>query len=724
VIDQLWYGWTLRGVGGVVGEQVIATSDGLAHTSDPRVRQIVDWISAELGIVFAWRERGDIGMAFRRTAVGEDAFGRSGATFVHALVWAAGTVEAGSLASLADASAWQRSAPESLPDRLEILEDLSAFSLANPPPISQRVLVHALAHSLSAIAADELTILPPSSEPAARIAAHIAHAMPSRYGLMSYVEGRTDAPFNMAKGQVDLETAISPPDPRWVEAAELLLLACTEREDPVAAGAVSALVERMSSRWRFANALGAWVEVERACRSADEIPVASGAQLISSDDRLLRRLLCSGAAPGVARLVIHSGSGDGILRSARRLGADAELGRELVVELRRQPPATALERLAQLSTGGLTAEANLLLEVASDWSDKQLDGLPTDSAVGLADALGHTSAGPTGLILTRLCGVQLRATALMRSRISPEWKAYVARLHPNAVTPLLAVAAQDRRFVESFLEEDDGRLTDVLIHAVDDAPMPGALVAAGHVADTIDREQRWRVLWPTIRRIRSDRDRLAAMNRWAPSDGAPPPGWLELAIESYIQVVLAERDQPKPLPTLSDPALKVRPSTWSSGIAAWADLARALQWPVDAQALAIAVIAAQRMGSNTEFDVALETLVERITTASPSFAQWCSAVDTVRRIETDATFVPRIAAAANRANSPASFRVIGWIADHLDRKDLNTRVLGASVIENLPRRLHSSELRWVEQMASDQSRRRTTRRWLSGLVSSADRGIA
>lgn len=94
-VEQLLFGWSLKGLSGLNDYQPVAASPGLRTVSSALVREVIKVCryQAPRGVApenapvaFGWVDRGDHRIAFRRSAVGVDGRGRPGNFCAHALV--------------------------------------------------------------------------------------------------------------------------------------------------------------------------------------------------------------------------------------------------------------------------------------------------------------------------------------------------------------------------------------------------------------------------------------------------------------------------------------------------------------------------------------------------------------------------------------------------------------------------------------------------------------
>ena len=210
-----------------------------------------------------WVERDGIGVAFRRTPTGRDAAGRSGAFFVHALVWEQGTMPAEVLARLWDAALWVTAPPAEPPAQLDPIQSIDELRLGPPAALPDAVADTVLAAFLDNVARGRRTSLAMAPEVAMPVAAMLAGALPRKFGLRSFSTWERDDSarrYEVVVGAVPtgLFEEVGPgsqPGERWRAAARLLRAHATPSPTRLPSPRSSA---KARSPREFALAIACW----------------------------------------------------------------------------------------------------------------------------------------------------------------------------------------------------------------------------------------------------------------------------------------------------------------------------------------------------------------------------------------------------------------------------------------------------------------------------------
>ena len=703
---------------------------------------MLDWCYFTERLSCGWVERDGIGVAFRRTPTGRDAAGRSGAFFVHALVWEQGTMAPEILARLWDADLWVAAPPDEPPAQLDPIQSVEDLRLGLPASPDNAVIETALAGFLDNLSRGRRTALAMAPELAMPVAATLAGTLPQKFGLLSFSTWeRDDAArrYELIAGDAasPLFESVGPrsdPGGSWRAAARLLLSA--RAGTAAAAGVVDIVGESSQSPSEFASALERWSVIEATCATGTELDAGS-VSLIASDPRLVERVMRANGAKALAGSVLRSDQRGALVEAARHAGCMPAIVNELCAALVGLAPADAIETLQQLDPLLPLETPALAATLAGGWPGGHLAALSTREGLGLAKLVAKAPGSMVAsAVRDRLVGKHALTTLLFGSRLPPDWRAAAAAAYPTEVDPgeLVESMMQDPGFTTTFVERAGNVGLTALGSALAVAPIARALPCAEQVAARVAPAQRLDVLWPVILRLHAPQ-RLAMLDRYAPmGDGHVPGDWADVVLDAYVETLLAARATSDGLPRLDGRGFEVASrSASSSRVTAWMNLATELRPSVGRLGPSMTQIeraagTAIGMQDPRDVDAALELVVDTVAELVPDPQPWASAMLLLLGLSAEPgdEFAKRVARAALRPTwrldrSRIPRWTIRWVADALDRKALSSSALRDPSLASLHERLWSHDVDRVLAYANEEGRRRTTRRWLLDNAKEANR---
>lgn len=679
-----------------------------------------------------WVETDGLGLAFRRTPTGVDASGRSGAFFVHALIWQPGTLSPNVLARLWDAGVWRREPPETLDGPLKAIERLEELELPFAAEPDFELVVRALAQVLDAVSHSVQHVLGLPASLAVPVAAAVAGAIPPKFGLLSFSSFEEPAragPYELvgellAEPMSDASVPNEPVAERWTRAARLLLAG---RGD-TAAGVVEALTERATDRRQFARALGAWADIEGTYLAADVLDEAS-MKFVSLDQRFVARLAAEGGARGLARAVARVPVGDPFFSAAREARVLNDVLGAVGLEFGRLAPAEALGVVRRID--GLQADTGAMAAtLAASWLGGPLKDLSSADALYLATLLVKApQSAATIAAVAEITDNPPATDSLVGSSLPVDWRAGAAARHPDAVSPeTLVFALQgDARFARLYVTESAASGLAALRRAIADAPHGQAVRAAEYAAPHLHTEQRLDLLWLVAPRLEA-RKRLQLLERWVSRDITDSDAWLRAVVDALVEAVLASRATPGALPSLSRGLFDIDVTWASARHEAWLRLARQLDRgsslaPASVERAARMIAA---MTDETDRDAAAEILVDVCADqVTMGWDGWFQAVGSAqaRLGEPSEAFAQRLGRAATRrgqgSRSQIALWTIRWVAVALDSKRISSSVSSKPPLAGLHEVLSDWHVERVREYAAEKSFQRTGRRWLESMAKAA-----
>ncbi len=725
-LGQLWYGWAPRGAEGVNLRQVVAGSGRLGDPTNGVTQLALPWCGYTSRPACGWVERDGIGVAFRRTPTGQDAAGREGAFFVHALIWRAGAFPASLLGGLWDADVWVLEPPDDPPAKLAAIQTVEELGLGRAPALDDVAVRRAVAAHLENLAAGRRSSIALAPAEAFACSAAIAVLLPSQFGLPAFstfeepsrelaydLVASLDAPRHFAPIAPDVE-----PGPVWSAAAQLLLDA--HDGDDSAAAVVATLAERAPDLARFAGELGQWASLETAM-TPDERSGQSGVTLAASDARLLARVFARFGVAEIARGVARGHGVAAVLRHAAALGQERAIFDALAPELGHGAPGdavTTLARIANVSADAI-ASARLAAAVGAAWQRRgalgELDGPAVHRLLALlVDA-------PAESVVEELLQTDAATVLVVADEaLPPAWRGRAAAAHPRLITPdaltaLLSTSADAARaFAGRVTESGLQTLAVVLEHA---SPELGMRVVE-FVGTYLPDERRSELALPVAQRL-SPPDRFPAIVRYAPPAARRDQQWGHALLDAYVGHALATRASSGDLPRLERSQL---PATDDGRFAAWRTvlerLASLRSWTREAE-LAEAARTAASVADAADRDAALELIVDR---AADAFGgdrrSWAAAMDALALIagEPSPEFADRVARAALRGTRPLPRRfaswVIIWVAEALDGGRLTSGELRDTPLDHLWAQLGRADVDDLTARLKEHRRGSAGRRWL------------
>lgn len=724
-VGQLWYGWAPRGVEGVNVRQVVAGSGQLGDPANGVTQLALPWCGYTSQPACGWIERDGIGVAFRRTPTGQDAAGREGAFFVHALIWQAGTFPASLLAGLWDADIWVLEPPAEPPDKLTPIQAAEQLGLSTPVAIDDLAVRAALAAHLENLAAGRRSSLALAPDAAIAYAAAIASILPARFGLpafSTFEESPRELEYDIV---ASLEphrhfAAIAPdarPGPEWTTAAGILLDA---RDGDASAGdVVATFAERADDLAHFASDLGQF-----AARETSQTPDAhlGRVTLAASDPRLLSRML---ARFGIAEIAAGIADGDGVaggvLRGAAHLGWGRAVFDALEPELERRAPRDGIPIIARVATATTDAAAvgRLAAEVGEAWQRQgALHGLEPELAHRFLRLLVGTSSTSAVQELLDTRGAAARITA--DEELPQAWRGRAAGAEPGLIPgeSLTALLGTSPEAAEQFARRvTDSGLATLAVVLEQTSPERGIRVIE-LVGRGLTEDRHCDLALPVVQRLLPP-ECYPALARHAPSAARLDARWGHARLDAFTEHVLATRASSSAMPQLLATQI---PHSGDERFVAWGAALRALEalpasWTRNAQ-LAEAARAAVSL-AESDRDAAFELIVDR---AADGFGVerygWGVAMHALVQVagEPSSDLADRIGRAALRGSRqlPREFALwtITWVAEALDNGSLSGRDLHDQPLDHVLTRLAPIDVDVLTARFSGHRRGSPGRRWL------------
>jgi hypothetical protein len=434
-----------------------------------------------------------------------------------------------------------------------------------------------------------------------------------------------------------------------------------------------------------------------------------------------------GGGPLVARAVLDGHFGEAVVNAARSAQRTDDLVAAVRAELARRPPAAALAALehARPALGARTATTAAAL--SADWlADGSLAGLEPEQAVALLRIVG---ANAPAELVDRLVGAPAVARlALAERRLEAEIHGRAAALNPGLMPPgtLVDRLRTEWDFAAAYARDPDAarlrELADVL----------GGLGAseAYKLLQAIDRRlsdtTRAKLALDVVVRL-EPRQRLPALQQYAPRDGDRDPRWSRAAVEALVEYTLRTRERQTALVTIDSLAL---PASSDPRVSLWRELGLALRPYSFAGQVRAALRTVRAFASAEDRDAALELTVDAGARALVGDREgWWEAMQALAdaRLEGSPVFAARLARAANRTGDEdrrlIALRTIYWIADLLDNREIGRGELGRAPFSTLHRRLHEIDLETLEDVAKHRSRGQG-QKWLKDNVKALARDDA
>ncbi|MDX6719621.1 MAG: GTPase-associated protein 1, N-terminal domain type 2 [Solirubrobacteraceae bacterium] len=726
-LGQLWYGWAPRGVEGVNLRQVVAGSGRLGDPTNGVTQLALPWCGYTSRPACGWIERDGIGVAFRRTPTGQDAAGREGAFFVHALIWRAGGFPASLLGGLWEADVWVVEPPDDPPDKLAAIQTVEELGLGSTRALPDVAVRPALAAHLENVAAGRRSSIALATAEALAYAAAVAQLLPPRFGLpafSTFEEPSREHEYDMI-ASLEAPPHFAPigpdadPGPLWTGAAQLLLDA-RDGED-TASAVVAALSERAADLAQFAGELGQWASLETA-RTPEERSGRHGIALAASDQRLLARAIAQFGIAEIARGVADGHAIGGVLRHAAALGQERAVFAALEPEIARRAPGESLPILARVAaiTADTAAVGRLAAGVGTAWQSRGALGDLDPRAV--TKFLRLLVNAPANGVVDELLDSEDAAPLIATDEALPlAWRGRAAGAYPrlvggDALTALLSTSADAARQFAGRVTES-GLLTLEVV--LDKTSAELGMRVIDFVGDGLGRERSSELVLPVARRL-APPARFPAIVRYAPAGARLDARWGDAILDAYTEHVLATRASSADLPRLDRAQL---PSTEEERFVAWSGILRRLDaakrsWLRDTE-LAAAVGVAAALADSSDRDAALEVIVDRAADLYRGDRQaWACAMDALALEggEPLANLADRIARTALRGTRPLprqfAYWAITWVADGLDGGSLSSRELRNTPPDQMWVRLGRADV--DELTARLRARRRNSagRRWL------------
>jgi hypothetical protein len=657
----------------------------------------------------------------------QDAAGREGAFFVHALIWQAGGFPARLLAGLWEADIWVVEPPDDPSDKLAPIQDVEQLGLSAGVPLDQFAVRAALAAHLENLAAARRSSVALAADAALAHAAAIAYLLPAHFGLPAF------STFEEPSRELEYEIVASfePPrhftpiapdaeaSPVWTSAAQLLLDA--RDGDESAAGVVATFTERAADLVQFASELGQWTALETAVAPHPRSG-APGVALAASDPRLLKRAFARFGVTGISRGVADGHSVAAVLRQAAALGQQRAVFEALESELARRAPGEAVPVLARIGTAATDAGAvgRLAARVGEAWqSRKALEELDPESTITLLRLL---VPAPSTSVVKALLDMDDATVLIAADEALPTgWRGRAAGANPclmdaDALVALLS-ASGDAAVAFADRVKDSGLAT--LAAVLEETAAEIGIMVVDLVGKGLAHDRRSELALPVAERLTRP-PRLPAIIRHAPAGRSVDERWGHAILDAYAKHVVATRGSSVELPQLTGAQL---PESDDGRFVAWASLLRRLEvlqrsWSRDTE-LAWAGRTAGAFATWADRDAALELIVDRAADAFGGDGQaWESSMISLalESNEPPLDFADRLARAALRGKRwlprESAYWTITWVADALDDGSLSSRELRYTPLDHVWARLGRGDVERLTERLRAHRRGSSGRRWL------------
>ena len=496
IVGQLWYGWAARGAEGTNQEQIIAGSGNLADRSSALAQFVLQWCYDSHRLAFGWVEREGVVVAFRRTPTGLDASGRSGAFFVHALVWRGGLLAPELLAGLSGAHVWMTEPPDEPPAQLEPLRGVESLGLGPSVDVDAAALKRYLGSHLANVAQGRGSVIDDEDD-ALGIASRIAAALPARFGLpafSSHESERTASQYDLLAPPAP-EQLFSPvrrggdPDPLSAKAAQILLSA--RHGDRLARSVVDALAEGTPSVVAFVDAFRHWAALDGR-RPQHPAPAVASLAVVAGDPRLVASLVERGNAATLARGIVEGEGARELMSAAERSGSATTILDELCNELLNRTRLAAWAALQRLEVGAPAVRAAARRGAREVVARPGPPGRAERRGCGRPGAVARAEP-PTEEVeaaARELLGSATATRALVEDvQLPAGWRGRAAAGHPEAVPDetLVRLVLDEPPFARMLLESAGetvvARLEDALARMTPQAAVRCAEIAARHLPE-------------------------------------------------------------------------------------------------------------------------------------------------------------------------------------------------------------------------------------------------
>lgn len=704
----------------------MAGSGRLGDPANAVTQRALRWCGYTSRPACGWIERDGIGVAFRRSPTGQDASGREGAFFVHALIWRAGQFPAGLLAGLWTADVWVMEPPEHPPERLPPLQTVEELGLGVPTPIDPDAARSALAAHLENLATGRRSAIALPPDAALALAAEIACVLPVRFGLpgfSTFEDPPNELEYDMVASTerhrhfATIAPAVEPTS-LWAAAAQLLL---DGRDgDESAVRAVAAFAEPAADPAAFAASLGRWMALETSS-NPDHRASAEGVALAASDPRLLRRTVGRFGFDEIARGVVRGHSIKEVFESAAAIDAIPGVLAALVAALGRHAPGEAVAGLARMRSA--LGEADVVARVAGDLGEAllragtlaELDATQMHVLVSLQVQQPRTS-----VVDAVLQSGAATALVVEDQSLPAEWRGRAAAANPELAAEgelvgLLGGSLEAARAFSAHVTETGLAILGSALEATTTERGLQVLELVGH---GLTEATRGALALPVLERLRPP-THLPAVLHYAPS-GTSDARWGNAILDAYAEAVLDVRYSYAELPRI---LASILPYEQTPRFARWRDVITRLDAASGSEMrnseFAWAARAAASLPAASDRDAAFELIVDRSAEAFPDDGlAWMTAMTLVTHEagEPAPTFSTRLGRAALRSGRytrrQIAYWTILWVANQLDAGNMSIKQLRDSPVSGVWCRLHAID---VEALAADgkvRGRSGAAQRWL------------
>jgi hypothetical protein len=730
IVGQLLYGWAARGYEGRNKQQIIAATGLLGDRSQPATHTALRYCYRPPRDSFGWARHGGVDVVFRRTLTGLDGAGRPGAFLVQVLVSKPGTLAPTTLGGLWQAGVWLQGPLDSPPTALSAIDSLAQLELRPLPLPDREQLETALAGYLANLCDGQRSAIVGGESHSAAIATGIADALPAELGLPGFSTGedgdRTEL-YDLIGAQPGGASAAPRVDREvedlWIDAARTLLDA--GGGDPAAHGVIAATLERSTDAGEFAERLYGWLALERASTSG-AAAYAEALADAAQERRLAQHLVESGAARRVCASIVE-GSEDALRVLARTIESRSQ---ELLVDLLAKAigegsPNDGVAALERVSSVTAPIARAIGRRAIASWSQRgELPSLGRPGALALIRVLAEDGRPPDAVAEPLVSNPELADSIVGAEDLPASWRATAAGRNPDAVSPatmgralsqgpefasqlLAAGGSAALTTIPAVLDATDIRSALRIVAQLERGAKPG--IAEAWRLRVLSRQPAWE-RQPTLEQLSSSRPRSEA--------------YAEAVLDTHLELVEDSLSSARPLP--SSPRLHgkrrgTRVRAWERFFEELSRLSRDDWHPAGS------IERVRSMPSTRETDVALELLVDSLSSQAPSELRWHSAVsDTCEALRlTSDDIAPRLVRAALRRPTSGARRAVAWtvcwIGHELELGKIRPQLLDSGDVKRLGLELDSADQIEAVRNCAKRSSDKRARSWLKEMANSGER---
>lgn len=554
-IDQLWFGWSHRGVEGLDRQQIIAASGRFRDRTHLDTQAVLRLCYRPEQSTFAWSEHRGLRIVCRREPTGLDGRGRAGGFFVHALIATRDDFPGEVLARLPGARIWKAQVPNDIPAHLPTLASIDALGLDDTGcTITDATSEALLAGHLANLFAEMKTALSVESQCAIEFAARCDVWLPPCFGLPAFsthevaeFASRYDMLLSPAPPPWYVEVpSPAPPDLAWTRAAQLLV------EAHGRPGLVDALGDISSSLQEFASHVRMWASLDDEGEGGQ--PLAEQQLMLMRDRRLgVDAVTRKPTARRLVSMLDVSPVAWSVINELYDPALDAHLvaaARDAAAEMSVAAAVPMLSRLRQLrpQLGRSATHA-----VVAEWlTSGRLETTTEPEAVNLLGLLARPERPLDPVVEGLLTLRHLPRSVVEDSQLPLSWRLHVLRLHLRNPDPrwLATMLAGEPALLGELVateDADDLRVLEMVLAGADVASSSSLLDALDGRLNRATFEQWKRQLLARMPAA----DRMASYVKDLASGNETPPWLPKATLDALVEAVHTSITGPTPLPRIS-----------------------------------------------------------------------------------------------------------------------------------------------------------------------------